>query len=126
LPTSRPSPDDLKRLAGPVDNSGLRGEEESASLVSSAQWQHLQGVVDHYRFRKQWSIFLILCIGVSLAFQIIVTVLVGLNILNYTSYKWFLPIVTGENFIQIVALAAIVLRWLFSGATPNKMLEGRD
>lgn len=61
-----------------------------------------------------------------MAFQIIVTVLVGLNILNYTSYKWFLPIVTGENFIQIVALAAIVLRWLFSGATPNKMLEGRD
>jgi hypothetical protein len=126
LPISRPSPDDLKRQAGPVDNSGLRGEENSASLVSAAQWQHLQGVVDHYRFRKHWSVFLIACIAFSLAFQILITVLVGLNLLNYTNYKWFLPIVTGENFIQIVALAAIVLRWLFSGATPNKMLESRD
>jgi hypothetical protein len=67
--------------------------------------------------------FLQYCIGASLAFQIAITIAVGLGYLNYKEYKWFLPIVVSENFIQILGLAAIVLKWIFSGKIPEMDLR---
>jgi hypothetical protein len=121
LQEARPSsPDVLSR--GVVKSGGdesLAAREQHVQRLASAADRHLEGLRDFYTSRRQWSVFLIVCIAISLVFQISITVLVGLNLLNYTEYKWFLPIVVSENFIQILGLAAIVLKWIFSGDIPK-------
>ena len=113
-------------IANTAADARFSEAESRAQQLSLSTERHLQGISDFYRSRRQWSAFLIGCIGVSLAFQMVLTFLVGWRVLDFTQYRWFLPIVASENFVQIVGLAIIVLKWLFSGATPNKMLEGRD
>lgn len=124
---NRPNASALRsKVANQPGEGGLDEAQQEAKRKSDAALHHLQGIKDFYDSRKTWSIFLICCIALSLIFQITLTFLVGKGILNFVEYKWFLPIIVSENFIQIVALATIVLKWLFSGPAPNKMLEHRD
>lgn len=121
------SPSQIKAaISNTAEDARFADAESRAQQLSLSTERHLQGISDFYRSRRQWSGFLIGCIAVSLLFQMVLTFLVGFKILDFTQYQWFLPIVASENFVQIVGLAIIVLKWLFSGATPNKMLEGRD
>ena len=121
------SPSQIRaEISATTEDGRFSDAEYRAEQLSLSTERHLQGISDFYRSRRQWSAFLIGCIALSLVFQITITFLVGLKVLDFTQYQWFLPIVASENFVQIVGLAIIVLKWLFSGATPNKMLEGRD
>jgi hypothetical protein len=54
------------------------------------------------------------CIAISLIFHISLTVLVGFKVVDFEKYQWFLPMVITENFAQIIALAIIVVKFLFS------------
>ncbi|WP_306025713.1 hypothetical protein [Oceaniradius stylonematis] len=49
-----------------------------------------------------------------IAFNVILTLLVGLGCLDFTNYQWFVTAVTIETFLQIVALGAIAVKYLFS------------
>jgi len=113
-------------VASQLGADDLAAAQQEAERRAAAALHHVQGIQDFYKSRRLWSRFLVFCIGISLAFQIVLTVLVGAKVLNFVEYKWFLPVIISENFLQIVGLATIVLKWIFSGAPPNKMLEHRD
>jgi hypothetical protein len=120
LPETRPSPSDiLARITNRLGDQELVQQEEESGAESAAIASHLKGLEDFYTARRHWSWFLILCIAASLLFQIGLTISVGLKWLDFKDYRWFLPIVVSESFLQIVGLAAIVLKWIFSGKVPE-------
>lgn len=123
----RVSPSEVKqKITSHVSEQATEDKEKNARQRSLEAQYHLEGLQSFYQSRKVWSWFLIGAISLSLVFQFVITILVGANALVFTQYKWFLPLVVSENFIQVISLALIVVRWLFSGAKPNKMFEGRD
>lgn len=73
--------------------------------------------------RRSWSKFLIICVAVSIIFQISITFLIGFGELNFRGYESFISVTAGGAFIQIVALATIALKWIFGGRRPDEMLE---
>jgi hypothetical protein len=126
LPASPPLPNDgppslsevKARITSTKPSADLELQEQIGRQNSAAAAQHIRGLTHFYESRRQWSFFLIGCIAASLIFQISITIGVGLGALDFSKYQWFLPIVVSETFVQIVGLSAIVLKWLFSGATP--------
>jgi hypothetical protein len=75
---------------------------------------HLDGLRSFYKLRTKWSKAILWFIIVSLIFQFSITFVVGMDWLNFEKYPWFLPLVVTENFIQIIGLAIIVVKFLFN------------
>jgi hypothetical protein len=72
-----------------------------------------------FDLRKRWSTAIIIWISILILFNCALAVLVGYGTLDFTRYQWFITAVTVETFLQIVALGAIAVRFLFSsGDTP--------
>jgi hypothetical protein len=89
-------------------------ESPQTKQTSEERRIHLDGTDAFYKLRSKWSWFILSCIFVLILFQIAITLLVGLDILNFKEYKWFLPLVITENFVQIIGLAIIVVKFLFN------------
>jgi len=74
------------------------------------------GLTQFYGLRRMWSGWLIGWVSVLICFQIVLTFAIGLGLLDYRDYDWFLPLVTAQNFLQIVGMAIVVVRFLHSGS----------
>ena len=48
-----------------------------------------------------------------LVFHIALTVAVGLGGLDFLAYQWLIPLITVENFLQIVGMGYVVVRFLY-------------
>lgn len=72
------------------------------------------GVEQFYDLRTQWSWVLTLCIAGMIGFQMLITVLIGAEILTFTSYKEFLYVIIGENFLHIIGMGLIIVKFLYS------------
>jgi hypothetical protein len=46
-------------------------------------------------------------------FHIALTVAVGLGWLDFLEYQWLIPLITVENFLQIVGMGYVVVRFLY-------------
>lgn len=84
--------------------------------TARAEEVELRGRLQFLQLRGQWSLWLIAWISFLLFFQAALTGLVGLNILNFEKYRWFLPLVTAQSFGQIVGMGVIVVRFLYHPA----------
>ena len=115
-------PDALNAITGEAPESEADARENSRTVKS-----HLAIVLAESQFvseaRQTWSNILSGCIVYSLMFQGLLTLAVGVNALNFKSYGSFLSVVIGGTFAQVVGLAAIALRWIFSGKKPEEILE---
>jgi hypothetical protein len=107
-------PSDVKPKLRPSKTTPLSEERAEAQGDSDEAKAHLDGVRRFYKLRTHWSWFLMACIAISLIFHISLTVLVGFKVVDFEKYQWFLPMVITENFAQIIALAIIVVKFLFS------------
>lgn len=76
-------------------------------------WAHLKGLQDHYRHKKNWSIFLMVILGGMIGFQWILLAMVGWSEWDFTKYEWLLPILLVQNLGQIIGLAFVVVKSLF-------------
>jgi hypothetical protein len=54
-------------------------------------------------------------ISCFLLFHIALTVAVGLGRLDFLKYQWLIPLITVENFLQIVGMGYVVVRFLYPG-----------
>lgn len=72
-----------------------------------------RGREGYFMLRYIWSGFIILWICVLITFNIVVTWLVGMGLLDYSESKWFINVVMVQTFLQIVALGVIAVRYLF-------------
>lgn len=90
-----------------VHGDFLRAKESTEAQVK------LAGLKDYYAMRRGWGTFLKWCLGIILAFNIFLVILVGINFLRYRD-EWFLRIVLTTNLADIIGLVYLVVRFLFS------------
>ena len=74
----------------------------------------LTGLAQFYGLRVVWSKWLIGWVSGLIVFQIVLTVAVGLKALDFTGFETFLQLTVGQNFLQVIGLAMIVVRFLHS------------
>jgi hypothetical protein len=93
--------------------------KDSAILVGEARLVEIEGRQRFFALRTQWSRVMIAWISVLIAFNCGLAIAVGAGKLDFIAYPWFITTVTVETFLQVVALGAIAVRFLFSsGDTP--------
>jgi|GEM_PF-1808764 len=80
----------------------------------------LQGRKQFFDLRGLWSWWLIAWITGLLIFHVLLTVSIGLKKLDFETYQWFLPMVVLQNFLQIVGMGYIIVKFLYPGSsTPD-------
>lgn len=120
----KPRASEVKQgITGRADPLDIRRQENEARTTQEEAAEHIAGLKAFYAMRQDWSKFLMTCIAYSVLFQFALAIAVGLDKVHFEKYKWFLPLIVSTNFIQILALAAIVICWLFSGVRPEKALH---
>jgi len=90
-------------------------DHEALSKYLDLRWQEIEasGREDYFKLRKEWSTFLKRLLGVLVAFQIILTILIGMGWLDFLNYKWFIGMVVVETFLQIAGMCFVVIWFLF-------------
>lgn len=48
-----------------------------------------------------------------LLFHIVITFLVGAKLLDFTTHSWLMPMVISENFLQIVGMGYVVVKFFY-------------
>lgn len=90
------------------------------SIEAQISYAHLKGIQEHYRHKGYWSYALMAAIGLMLVFQIVLLICVGLEVLDFTKYKWLLPALLVQNLGQVIGLAVYAVKYLFSDITGQK------
>lgn len=108
-----PEPDEPTADGGTVE-SGAPGPEQRVSETSASEKLHNRGLAEFYAMRLTWSRWLIGWVTGLIAFQIILTGAIGTGALDFAGHETFLNLTVGQNFVQVVALAMIVVRFLHS------------
>ncbi len=91
--------------------------KEQVKLAIREREAHVHGFERYYKLRDRWSLYLVIFISIMIAFQVLVTALIGFGALNFLNYQYFLYVVIGENFAQIIAMGFIVVKFLFPNQT---------
>lgn len=106
-----------------VDEDASEGDERDAeppgperSLNATAELEKLRsrGLSEFYGMRLTWSRWLIGWVTALIAFQVLLTGAIGSGAFDFRGYDLFLGLTVGQNFVQVVALAMIVVRFLHS------------
>jgi hypothetical protein len=101
----------------PVPDGYARLSDEAEAAIKR------DGLTQFYGLRRMWSGWLIAWVSVLICFQIVLTFAIGFGLLDYREYGWFLPLVTAQNFLQIVGMAIVVVRFLHSGAKQSTGID---
>ena len=72
-----------------------------------------KGRQDYYQLRIGWSFFIGTIVFLSVLFQFTATFLIGFNIVKFENHQFLINLVMGENFLQILGLAYIIVKFLF-------------
>lgn len=111
--------DDLtpEELEGEIQDAEHEVETPQSLITSKreavAESIDLQMRRQFVALRGHWSWWLIGWITALLLFQFGITIGVGLKCLDFSQYQWFLPIVTLQNFAQIVGMGFIIVNFLY-------------
>lgn len=82
--------------------------------TSEEEKTHLDGLKNFYLLRKKWSWFIIFCISFMLLFQPYLLYKVGSGYWDFKDYNGLLVAIIGSNFMQVIGLALIVVKFLFN------------
>lgn len=99
----------------------IGGQEEvdpdfrSVACAADHERVELDGRRAFFKLRQQWSCAVMAWISCFLMFHIALTVAVGLGWLDFLKYQWLIPLITVENFLQIVGMGYVVVRFLYPG-----------
>jgi hypothetical protein len=99
--------------------SSVDPAKDQAILAAEGRTVEISGRKSFFALRTQWSTVIIWWISSLIAFNCLLAILVGTKLLDFKEMPTFITAVTVETFLQIVALGAIAVRFLFSsGDTP--------
>lgn len=90
-------------------------ELNAARVVADAERIELEGRADFFKLRGLWSKVIIVWISLFIAFHMLLTFLIGRGLLDFTAHKWLVPLIVVENFLQIVGMGLIVVRFFHPG-----------
>ena len=88
--------------------------KDSDLLAAAKVRVEIDGRKQFFRLQRSWSTAIIWWISVLIAFNALLTVLVGCGRLDFASAPWFVTAVTVETFLQVVGLGYVAARYLFS------------
>ncbi|MDP4011406.1 MAG: hypothetical protein Q8P72_04230 [Candidatus Roizmanbacteria bacterium] len=71
------------------------------------------GRENYYKLRMGWSKFIGIVLSFSIAFQIIVTFMVGAKALSFEENQILINLIMGENFLQIIGLVYVIINFLY-------------
>jgi hypothetical protein len=71
------------------------------------------GLKAFFKLRDKWSRYIFILVCAMLAFQMFITTAVGLGWMDFSKYEWFINLILGENFVQVVGMGYIVVKYLF-------------
>jgi hypothetical protein len=89
-------------------------EKEHALRKGELERVELDGRRRFYRLRTKWSWAIIGWISCLIAFNIVLTILVGVKVLDFSEYQWFITAVTVETFLQVIGMGVVAVKFLFS------------
>lgn len=95
------------------DELDFSERKDQVKLTLREREAHVSGFERYYKLRDRWSLYLVIFISIMIAFQVLLTALIGFKVLNFLDYQYFLYVVIGENFAQIIAMGFIVVKFLF-------------
>ncbi len=78
-----------------------------------------QGLQEFYKLRTGWSFFIMFAIGILILFQIGFSFTILFCKTEFIKSDGILYLIVGENFAQVVALAFIVVKFLFKDPKIN-------
>lgn len=96
---------------------GVTEEDESKNLDFLAAERvrvEVEGRKQFFQLQKGWSTSIIVWMSVLIAFNALLTILVGAGVLSFEAAPWFVTAVTVETFLQVVGLGYVAARYLFS------------
>ncbi|MDP2193325.1 MAG: hypothetical protein Q8K36_02215 [Alphaproteobacteria bacterium] len=86
---------------------------QKQNINSEEEKIHLDGIRAFYLQRKRWSYFIMGAIAIIIFFDMILTILVGRDILNFEKYNGFVITALGKTTLEIFGLAILVVKFLF-------------
>jgi hypothetical protein len=98
------------------DATGMPPPDPEQALNESSEREKLRikGLGEFFEMRMTWSRWLIAWVTGLIVFQVLLTVAIGTGALVFQGHETFLNLTVGQNFVQVVAMAVIVLRFLHS------------
>lgn len=113
--------DRIKKSEAKVRNFRVASDLEIIRPKQSTAAQiKLEGLIDYFKMRRSWDVFLKSCLAVILGFNIVLVYLTGTDRLVFAD-EWFLRIVLTTNFADIIGLVYLEVRFLF----PNQISESK-
>lgn len=110
---------------GDKESIFLQGRDEKEKLEDRLRNLEkavkLRGLGEFFALRRQWSKWIIGWITALVAFHAILALLVGLALLDYSEYEWFITAITVETFLQIVGMGFVAVKFLFSDPKDEKV-----
>lgn len=85
----------------------------NSTNAAAAERVELDGRKQFFELRQKWSMDLSYWISTLIIFHIFLTFFIGLNLLNFEKYQWFIQILVVEDFLQIVGMGFIVVNFLY-------------
>lgn len=102
-----------------VTEQNIKGKKEIESvgdasdlLKSETERVEIQGRRQFYRLQFCWSVAIISWITIIVGFHICLTAMIGLDKWSFLTTQKFLYGIIIENFLQIVGMAFIVVKFL--------------
>ncbi len=89
-----------------------------SSIELQRAYTHLVGLQSHYYHKRKWSWFLMVAMSFMILFQSFLLIMVGAGIWSFAAYQWLLPALLVQNLGQIIGLAVIVVKSLFTNLDP--------
>lgn len=99
-------------IAGAIRDDSVT-ELGSEILDAESRAVEVGGRSRYFDLRDTWSRWIIGWITFLIVFNAGVTVAVGFEWLDYTRYGWFITAVLLQTLVQIVALGAVAVAYLF-------------
>lgn len=109
LATVRPAADASSAL-----QEAYEARFSGISIDAQRSYAHLLGLHAHYVHKRIWSFFLMGVMAFMILFQSYLLCKVGSNEWDFSKYSWLLPALLVQNLAQIIGLAIIVVRSLFT------------
>jgi hypothetical protein len=132
MPTTRkpgtlPKPEDILpvvKAGGTVPDEGAERKfdatEDKENAGASQLYVHEKARQEAVSARikndqkQHWSWFIMACIAIMIGAQTSFIYAAGAGILDFKNYPWLLPIYFAQNFAQMVGLAYIVIKSIFT------------
>jgi hypothetical protein len=106
---------EIKNLVLKVQSSKqeLDPELEEAKIKAKKELIELDGRKQFFTLRSHWSVCIIIWISIFILFHISIAIFLGLGLLDFEKNRWFLPSLIIENFLQIIGMGYVVVKFLF-------------